>query len=352
MVLRKIDNNINENDYLNNIENANTNFINNFIENDFILPHETPVEIHPYLEDVDIQSFKKYIIGTFPPMQYLRDTIEIPNNIGDVKVRPKIPYFHGQRCDMWQFFLTPAELNEVGVFDSNNDDNTRLNQKNFIIQLLNFSSINYSDIIRSTKRSEYDANDSSLYNIVPNLNLVVNILTNEKAEYLNFNTSTLFNNGNDFGFYHNNYGINNIGDIQYKVQSYELFLKVLSNLGFTLEAKLNPNDNWIQIQIENEQYFIDNYKHKVFTKLRVSTKSLIVFENEEFKDFSREFKIITGPSPSASANVSLGNNPIYNNWLAEQDNINNVEPLTHIFRKEFYGLFRNNPDQLVNWNVY
>src|SRR5690606_17736540 len=255
------------------------------------------------------------------------------------------------KCDMWKFFLTQEELNEVGVFDSNNANDTRLNQKNFIIQLLNLSGISYSDIICSTKRSKYNADDTSLYNIVPNLNLIVNIFKNEKAEYLNFNTSTLFNNGNDFGFYHNNYGDNNVGDFKYKVQSYEIFLKVLSNLGFELEAKLNPNDNWIQVHIENEQYFTDNYKHKVLTKLRVSTESLIEFENEKFKNFSREFTIITGPSPSGSASRTLGKNQVYINWLANQ-NLNDNDAFTNIFRNEFYRLFRNTPDALINWNVY
>lgn len=352
MILKKNINVLNENEYEANIVDANTDFLNLLELNNYVLPNETPVEIHPYLTIFELQPLVKYIIGTFPPIQYLRDSLNIPNGVGNINSRPKIPFFHGQKCDQWQFFLNEQELENLGVFNPNNENITRIQQRDNINAILTASDVNYSDIIYSAKRRSYDANDDSLKNIVPNLTLICQILKNHKSKYLNFNSSTLFNGGNDFGFYMNNHGVNNIGDLQYKVKSYELFLKTLVSLGFKLELKLNPNDDWVLLNIGNSDYFSNNYKYKTLTKLRVFTEHLIEFENEQFENFSKEYTVITGPSPSASANITLGNNPIYINWLEAQNNINNDEPLTHIFRKEFYGLFRNNPDELVNWNVY
>lgn len=249
------------------------------------------------------------------------------------------------------FFLNEEELGNIGAFDANNHIDVRQEQCEHIDRILEDSDINYSDIIYSTNRKAYNANDESLQNIVPNLTLVRHILTNNKSKYLNFNTSSLFNSGNGFDFYFINRGNNTRGDLKYKVQSYELFLVTLKTLGFNLELKLNPNDVWVVLDIDNSLYLSNNYKYKILTQLRVTTKNSITIENEEFSNFSKEFTVITGPSPSGGANVSLVNNPIYINWLANQEP-NNGDRLTHTFRKQFYTMFRENPDALVNWNIY
>ncbi|WP_417371242.1 hypothetical protein [Gelidibacter japonicus] len=351
MIFKKNNLVVNEAEYLTNIIGANNIFRNDLELNNYILPNEKPIEIHPYLDKFPLRPTEKYIIGTFPPIQYLRDTLEIPNGIGDIKPRPKIPFFHGQGCDQWIFFLNDEELENIGAFDANNHIDVRQEQCEHIDRILEESDINYSDIIYSTNRKAYNANDESLENIVPNLTLIRHILTNNRSKYLNFNTSSLFNSGNDFGFYFNNYGHNMIGNLKYKVQSYELFLVTLKTLGFKLELKLNPNDDWVDLHMDNSLYFSNNYKNKALTKLRVTTKHSIEIENEEYNNLSKEFSIITGPSPSGNACRSLGRNQIHINWLENLDhNIN--EPLTHVFRNEFYTIFRENPDALVNWNIY
>ena len=351
MILKKNHLVQNEAEYLTNINAANNLFRNDLELNDYNLPNAKPIEIHPYLDNYPLRSTTKYIIGTFPPISYLRDSLNIPNAVGGINPRPKIPFFHGQTCHQWNFFLNEAELANIGAFNANNHIDTRQGQSEHINRILEESDINYSDIIYSTNRNAYNANDESLENIVPNLTLIHHILTNNKTKYLNFNTSSLFNNGNGLRFYHNNGNNNIVGDLRYKVQSYELFLVTLKTLGFKLELKLNPNDDWVALHINNSAYLSNNYKYKTLTKLRVTTKHSIVIKNEQFVNFSKEYTVITGPSPSGNASRGLGRNQIYINWLANQNQGINV-PFTHIFRKEFYNLFRNNPDELSNWNVY
>ena len=78
MILRKL-NIPDENAYLNNIQEANNDLINHLLAYNFVLPAETPVEIHPYIDTFELRDYDKYIIGTFPPISYLNDN-QIYNN--------------------------------------------------------------------------------------------------------------------------------------------------------------------------------------------------------------------------------------------------------------------------------
>lgn len=104
MIFRKNNLVANEAGYLANIIDANNIFRNDLELNNYILPNEKPIEVHPYLDTFPLRPTEKYIIGTFPPISYLRDSLNIPNGVGDINSRPKIPFFHGQKCDQWIFF--------------------------------------------------------------------------------------------------------------------------------------------------------------------------------------------------------------------------------------------------------
>ena len=81
------------------------------------LPPNPPFEIHPYLNAFILGQYKKYIIGTFPPISYLVDdplivAAGIPNLVqpGLQAINPpRIPFYHGNEADMWDCLLTPAE---------------------------------------------------------------------------------------------------------------------------------------------------------------------------------------------------------------------------------------------------
>ncbi|TYB79186.1 hypothetical protein [Bizionia myxarmorum] len=348
MILRKLNNNINEEYYLANIEANNEDFRESLINNNFNFPEETPVEIHPYLDMFELQSYNKYIIGTFPPIGYMRDQLNIPNELGTVLVKPKIPFYHGNDCVMWKVFFDEHELDQIGPMIADNDQ--RFNQRQLIIDKLNEKEINYSDIIYSVKRTAYDTKDQSLHNIVPNYKLICHILTNENAVYLNFNTSTVFSN-QELGIVPNNHGVHIAGDLRESiVGSYNLFLKILQKLEFKLEVNLMNDNNWIVINQESAEYLNTSYRFKAYSKLRISTINKVMINLVEFENFHKELIIITGPSPSGQASRSMGRNLIYQNWRELNQNHNIATP-TIAFRKDFYQNFIDQPELLIEWNI-
>ena len=349
MILRKLDPNMNEVEYLNNIQPQNLIFLNNLANNQFVLPAATPIEIHPYLNEFQLQDYDKYIIGTFPPISYVRDLLDIQNGVGNIPSKPMVPFFHGNDCNMWRLFFNEQEQLEIGLFNNNNADAFRLIQKEIIKEILNQKKINYTDIIYSTKRTDYNPNDQALRNIVPNINLITHILKNKNAKYLNFNTSTIFNN-QKLGVNPNNHGVLIAGELKENYHAYNLFIKTLEKLGFKLEVNLLDDGGWISINQENAVLLNENYRYKAFSKLRISTINKVNVESDSFENFEKELIIITGPSPSPQANVAMGGNLVYQNWHGMEQNANLV-PSTSWFRKHFYENFINEPENLIDWNI-
>lgn len=347
MILRKLDNNMDEVEYLNNIQQSNLNFLNNLTNNQFALPQETPIEIHPYLNEFQLQDYDKYIIGTFPPISYVRDLLNIQNGVGNIPSKPMIPFFHGNDGNMWKVFFNPQEIEQIGL-GFNHQNINRLIQKELIREKLHQMTINYSDVIYSTKRRVYSTNDKELHNIVPNFNLITHILKNKNAKYLNFNTSTIFNN-QQLGVNPNNHGVLIAGELKENCHAYNLFIKILEKLGFKLEVDLLNDEGWITINQENAILLNDSYRYKAYSKLRISTKNKLTIESDSFENFEKELIIITGPSPSAQANVPMGGNLVYQNWHGMEQNANLVPP-TYWFRRHFYENFINEPENLIEWN--
>lgn len=175
------------------------NFLND-LHPDGILPADPPFELHPYLQDFPLQDFDKYIIGTFPPISYACDkTIPLLDNLvqpdGSNLSKPHIPFFHGNRSSMWRFLLRNGEHRQLeDILNGGND--ARQQARIFLIGILNRLHINYSDIIRSAQRrlkeNKYTAEDRSLWNISINNGLINQLLANNKAKYLLFNTAIRF----------------------------------------------------------------------------------------------------------------------------------------------------------------
>lgn len=332
---------------LNHQPENNDHIANYILEHNGQLPPHPMFEKHPYLDDFELQDFDKYIIGTFPPISYIYDhPLMVENGIyaiynnGVQMDKPQFPAFHGNMGSMWKYFFYENELNELQNIVN---QGLRIEARDFIYKSLSNIGINYADIIKHARHEDYDASDAGLYNINPNLALIVHILNNPKAKYLNFNSSTLFNNPNSgFGVISNNRGQNVAGNLKEEPKSLNLFLLSLQKLGFKLELAL-PGEAYYTINQQNANFINDTFKLKVLVNLRISIATLKI-ENTVLENIEREFLIIVGASPSGGANIPMGANQIYQNWLQAQPE--NIQIPTTIFRKQFYNLFRNN-----NWEA-
>lgn len=314
ILLRKDSNNLNIYDYLNNLPYNNDDFAKDVLNLSGNLPGIPPIEIHPYLGDFELKNFEKYIIGTFPPISYIYDH----SLLKEKKTKgnpPKIPFFHGNDFTFWECFFSE---NESNIFESIGND--RIQKKKFLIQLLIDSKVNYSDIIKSCRRSVIDStDDSSLFNIIINEELIQHILNNPNAKFLNFNTSSIFNS-KDFEFDKN--GLLN----DKNVQSLNLFIRSLQEMKFKIEISFD-NFNYFTIdKLPNPHHF------KVLFKLKISKEDCV-----------RLYTINTTPSPSKQSSRGIGRNLIYQNWLQNQSQ--DIQKPTIKFRKYIYQLFRNN-----NWD--
>lgn len=271
-------------------------------------PH--PQEIHPYLKyrNKMLKKPKGYIIGTFPPSSYLRNKPLKDGAINDqclkvkgisVQKKPQLDFYHGNKASFWELLgIEKIEVKEILNF---------LESKKWV----------YSDIIYSCSRKNIkSSNDSDLLNIVPNFDLIDEILKREDSPKLWFNTSGTFNQG----------GINvyktgeNKGYVNIKpARSYELFLRSLQNLGHKLKVRLNENDKWIDVNDTNSDQLKTNFRYIISHQLMVSD--------------NKTYNIITGPSPSGQARITIRSNVNFQNWTKNQPH-ENQKPDTFI--KETY----------------
>lgn len=306
-----------------------------------ILPNDPPFEKHPYLDlnEYELQNFDKYIIGTCPPISYLNDILDVPQLLypnGKIIKRPQVAFFHGNDLKLWKMLFNAEELLE---FDNLNRNRKKIYLINKLIEL----KINYSDTIKYFQRKQYSVEDKDIKNITPNLKLIKQILENPTAEFLNFNTSSVFNSE---GLKVYRRGIEQGKVNVNKINSYNLFLRLMQDLGFDLEVDLQDGIGWVLVDFINSDYLEKNYKNKIFSKIRISAKNDIAILNKKFSNINRVFTIITGPSPSGLANVRLGANEVFLNW-----NIQNNMDINE-FRKQIYFHFKNNEwEQLLAMNL-
>ena len=181
------------------VEENNVEFINDLevfsivLDGEVDLPNQTPFEIHPYKNLINLENFDKYIIGTFPPVSYLYDTVtdiislSQPNN-GRQIPRPGFSFYHGNRSALWRYLLTHNEFDQLPPAQEE--------IPTYLINLLTNMGVNYGDIIDATQRelndNRYTASDNKLYNIVINENLISHIFQNKRAKYLLFNTASIY----------------------------------------------------------------------------------------------------------------------------------------------------------------
>jgi len=315
MILRKTVN-YNDIEYIANLPQNNNHIAEHLINHDGNFPVNLPIEIHPYSNDFLLGEYNKYIIGTFPPISYIYNHPTVIEQFFALNRGPKIPFYHGNDATLWNSFLNIQETMELMELENGVD------KKNYLIQVLNNSEINYADIIKSCTRSNINSvKDSDLYNLVINQELIEHILSNHKENIvLNFNTSSIFNSQN-FNLQENGFLSND------NVQSLNLFIRALQEKEYRIQISLNLED------YHNLEDLPIPHSFKVFFKMRIIKD-----------DYSKDFLINTTPSPSGNANRGLGSNLVYQNWFQNQPlNVQQKTPTKH-FRKDIYQFFRNN-----NW---
>jgi hypothetical protein len=335
------DRGINSSNYtLNDCIEDNNNFRNiiNVNVNNTILPINPPFEIHPYSNLIDYNNeYDSYIVGTFPPISYLYDSCpnikNLRKSLGERRIpNPQFPFFHGNKNLMWDYLLTPNEMNNLNQLQ-------RDLKPSYLIHLLNQININYGDLIEYCQReSDYNANDSNLYNIIINDRLVNSIFKNKRAKFLLFNTSSIYNISgiklNNFGFI----------DIDNSISAFDLFLYHLQNNGLEIEFRINNGFvcfPWTPLQ----QLPINLKSHKLAFEIKV--KNVNNANNNCLLDIDEEriYTICTPLSPAVAHRYpnNLAVNPLIANWQ-----INNPGLLPKDFLYNIYQDFRNR-----NWtNIY
>jgi hypothetical protein len=244
------------------------------------LPCCPPPEKHPYLDLCPIDpEFKKYIIGTFPPITYQSDLfIDIQFCNGKRVSIPQLPFYHGNRQMLWQYLLS-EQLYSVLSED-------RLERRNQIINYLNENRINYADVISFCQRAEYNADDANLFNIILNQQLL-EIATRKSDEeiLLVFNTGSLFT-ARGLKYYRN-------GKINTSSFVFDMFIALVVEAGIE-----------VQIQFLNEQPILINYSNRNILAQYNNIIRFDIYLN------GKRIKIVAGPSP-ANGDGQLQNNSIY-----------------------------------------
>ncbi|MBY0479198.1 MAG: hypothetical protein K2Q24_16235 [Chitinophagaceae bacterium] len=338
----------------------NAAFIATLIADGGVLPQHPPFEIHPYLNEFPLQNYEKYIIGTFPPISYLRDH---PNPLapalaaltypaGGAIPAPWIPFYHGNRGNMWEYILNAPEyaMLEAIVPNGVNPPINRVDAKNYLVNFLNTNEINYSDIILSAQREAYNANDKGLYNICVNKELICHVLGNDNVKAVMFNTGSTFR---QIGLKLNQLNrrpqdgapgtVYVSGD---NTSSFDLFVRGCQEMNLKVEIRINagiaPNFGWTEISSVNAVFLNNNLSSKLVFEMKISeTKS----GDSECSEFSGE-KILTVLTPVSPAAVRRGmtkRNLVIQTWALHNGIPANL--ITHhtviSFLKYVYVQFRN-----------
>jgi len=295
-----------------------------------------PIEWHPYDENLMVDS-KILLLGTFPPPSYL---IEKHDWYNDNKLKaieigslPDIPYFYGNMSSLWKIL----EIDLSGL--------DRLEKKHKIINELRNKDIHISDIILACQReilmdgeqgnkSDNKSNknrsaDSNLYNIVPNLRIIDNLLHFENLDRIIFTSS--------------NWDIQKKGAIADNSSTMGIFLKILNHF-YQVQAEFN--NNWYNLnELSN-----NDLKQKLFVKYKKQSKKnkgINVEFGYKAPNFikirinkngnSKELILIGLPSPSGMADQNLKNTIYFKLWKKYKESEGQI-CRKEDYRKDLYKL--------------
>lgn len=325
----------------------NTNFKNQIIAaiagGNAMLPMNPGFELHPYKGQLTFTNQSKIIIGTFPPISYLIDSIRQSNPATILNTLsqptpphqqitpPSIPFFHGNISALWGVLLTPAELAALNAFLPLN----RNGAKQYLIDKLISLGIYYDDIIMSTQRKlgtlgnphnnlGYTYEDTNLQNICIDHNLIVKTITNPVLKVVCFTNGATFRTSGLI--FYKKTGLVNTSNSD----AFSLFLRGCQDLGLKLEMQCLPHFTWTPINILTAM----QKRTKWIFEIRISKgpacnhSALLNFQN-------KSFTVMTPFSPAAHGRINQNASII--NYRAINGNITIANIL-----KDIYARFRNN----------
>ncbi|GAA4318692.1 hypothetical protein [Flaviaesturariibacter amylovorans] len=254
------------------------------------LPSTPFTEFHPYKESYPLRSeFSVYLMGTFPPISYLLDLLplaKLPQLVkpggGSIK-KPKVSFYHGQRCAQWKLFdpqLIPKTITPAN----------RAAVRAALIAFLQDAGVNYVDVIDGCQRLDYDAKDSHLFNILPNLAAFEALLAcPHENPLLIFNTSSAFGTG----------GLNFMADgsFQPQAKSFDIFLAVV------LEMQCP-----VAFSVDGAAWLAVTPRNAAAIKRQMSSKLVFYMMLDK-----KVFNVVAGVSPSG-ATLNLGANPCFQQY--------------------------------------
>jgi hypothetical protein len=288
------------------------------------LPCNPFPEKHPYKHLVPIsKEFKKFIIGTFPPISYYSDNFDNIVFCNGSKVStPQIPFYHGNRQKLWEYLMKSEDYTLLSK--------NKIERRSQIINFLRENKINYSDIIDYCQRSIYNADDANLYNIVLN-NDLLDVINRSSSDLLFvFNTGSLFTKSG-FSFNKSDKKLNP------KTFVFDMFVKLMIDNGYEVKLKVG-NLAPITINYTNKKQ-LSKFKNIIRFDLFVNNKLI---------------KVVAGPSPAdGDGNIKLNN--IYLKFVREffskrkMDNVDlKREFKSYVYQTALLG----NPDDLLILNNY
>lgn len=291
-------------------------------------------ELHPYLEKYEGRMPDSpicYIIGTAPPSNYLRTSLENSGRLTSarpllvngkaIKGRPILDFYHGNENSLWHFLgVSPLTINGICEF-------------------LNNRKIKYVDVVKSWGRKDITSpEDAGLTDILPNIPLFEELWDRPDETILWFTSAGIALSGG-LKFHRkrrapykkhfkeqrqiDEYGLVICHDAD--LSPFNLFLRTWQELGATIKVRKTPGDDWV---------LLNDFLYPECTRLH---QLLIQFD--QFAGSPKKiFSILTGPSPSRNANRGLGNSTCYARWKSK---FPNKPQSTDIFRRDIYSAFLN-----------
>lgn len=286
------------------------------------LPLTPSMERHPYKNSFPITpEFATYMIGTFPPINYLIDLLAFPQiqkltKPGGKKIsKPKIPIYHGQTCELWKL---------LGLINGREtlSENDRLLLSNNVYSWLRSNHINYFDIIDYCQRAVYDSSDSNLMNIIPNTDAFNSVLNPNVS-----NITLIFNTSSAFGIH--GLQFDRAGNFKPDSKSFDMFIWLAITLGHEVAFSLDQN-NWIEMSRQNAATLNNVFRRKLIFHLMINSK---------------EFTVIAGVSPSKAARTYTSH-PSYNHYSLQGNTPGLLNFKKFVYTKaiarEYADLFRLN----------
>lgn len=276
-------------------------------------------EAHPYkmkYQPLMPKRPKCYLIGTAPPATYLCGKAPAGNKnpilIDGKRVvaEPGLEFYHGNRNSLWSALRFPCGTPQQ------------------VLSELNCRNIRYDDILFSWSRKDFSsADDKHLTDIIPNVDLLMDLWDRRDRPFLWFTNSRVFNKpGVNIYLKRSQFGTRGMvkahgGDLT----AHNVFLRAWQECGARLWLRKQDKEQWVEVCAMNSKQ-LKSFRYLLRHELRI-----------ELDGLEREYQVLTGPSPSSAASRQMKNNPRFQDWYVQQAHPANRPTLK--FRSDVYRQF-------------